>query len=39
MKNAPIPKMANDNSLIFEDETYGGVFEDPEEEKNNSRTG
>ncbi len=23
--------MNSENSIIFEDETYGGVFEDPEE--------
>jgi hypothetical protein len=31
LKNAPIPKMKLDNSLIFEDESYGGVFEEEEE--------
>ena len=31
MKNAHIPKMNNDNSIVFEDETYGGVFEDPDQ--------
>lgn len=29
LKNAPIPKMNSENSILFEDETYGGVFEDP----------
>ena len=27
-----IPKMNSDNSIIFEDKTFGGVFEYPEEE-------
>jgi len=28
MKNAPIPKMSSENSIIFEDPTYDGVFEE-----------
>jgi hypothetical protein len=31
MKNAHIPKMNSENSIIFEDPTYEGVFEEEED--------
>lgn len=28
LKDVTIPKFNNDNSIVFEDETWGGVFEE-----------
>jgi hypothetical protein len=32
LQSTLIPKMNSDNSIIFEDKTFGGVFEDLDEE-------